>query len=145
MTFQCNRYRSDLSPRIMLLVEDEPFVREATSNILSYAGFAVLTAVDAQQALRIFFERSGMIDLVMTDMILPGATGLQLSHDLHKNSPLLAVLITSGYSEQQLEATAVHTYFLAKPYSMRKLLGKIETILSYESYQPGEGPAAQAG
>ena len=62
------------------LVEDEPFVREATCGILQSAGFRVLQAADASDALRIYIyeEHTRRIDLVMTDMGLPGRSGLQL-------------------------------------------------------------------
>ena len=118
--------------RTILLVEDEPFVREATSGILQHAGFEVLPAIDAQSALGIFAERGRDIDLVMTDMILPGRTGHQLGNDLRRQSPEIAILITSGYSslDDDMEAPQLHMYFLAKPYSRRTLLDKIERILA---------------
>jgi DNA-binding NtrC family response regulator len=116
----------------ILLVEDEPFVREATSSILQHAGFEVLPAIDAQSAVRVFAERSRDIDLLMTDMILPGRTGQQLGNELRLKSPEIAILITSGYSslDDDMEAPQLHTYFLAKPYSRRTLLDKIERILA---------------
>lgn len=137
--------------RTILLVEDEPFVREATCSILESAGFEVLPAKDARDAMKIYeeFEKklekefetesektleqnSGcQIDLVMTDMVLPGRSGEQLGQDLHKHLPELAVLVTSGYGnlEYETEAPESHTYFLAKPYSRRTLVDKIEKIL----------------
>jgi PleD family two-component response regulator len=59
----------------ILLVEDEPFVRDATASILERAGYAVLPAQDACQAMKIYAECRQSIDLVMTDMVLPGRTG----------------------------------------------------------------------
>jgi PleD family two-component response regulator len=72
---------NDLAPRrIILLVEDEPFVREATCGILESAGFDVLPAADLPQALQAYerYQRKdspAKIDLVMTDMMLPSGTG----------------------------------------------------------------------
>ena len=76
-------------------------------------------------------ESKRHIDLVMTDMILPGRTGHQLGQDLRQRSPDVNVLVTSGYSnaEYSTEEPASHTYFLAKPYSRRGLVEKIEKIL----------------
>ena len=117
--------------RTILLVEDEPFVRDATGSILERAGFAVLPAQDACEAIRIYEQCQHRIDLVMTDMVLPGRTGLQLGHDLRQRSPDLLVLLTSGYSnaEYDTESPEARTYFLAKPYSRRSLVEKIEEIL----------------
>jgi DNA-binding NtrC family response regulator len=117
--------------RTILLVEDEPFVREATCSILESAGFEVLPAEDAQDAIKVYEECKRGIDLVITDMVLPGRTGQQLGQDLREHSPELAVLVTSGYSnpEHEMAAPESSTYFLAKPYSKRTLVEKIEKIL----------------
>jgi DNA-binding NtrC family response regulator len=117
--------------RVILLVEDEPFVREATCSILEHAGFEVLPAADAREAMEAYAKCECRIDLVMTDMVLPGRTGEQLGHDLREQSPELVVLITSGYfnPEFETEEPESHTYFLSKPYSRRTLLEKIEKIL----------------
>jgi DNA-binding NtrC family response regulator len=117
--------------RTILLVEDEPFVREATASILKNAGFDVLPATDARDAMKIYVARERRIDLVMTDMVLPGRSGEQLGRDLREQSPELAVLVTSGYGnpDYETEAPESHTFFLAKPYSRRTLVEKIEKIL----------------
>ena len=117
--------------RRILLVEDESFVREATCSILQKAGFEVLPAEDARQAMKVYEECGQSVDLVMTDMVLPGRTGQQLGQDLRKRSPEVAVLVTSGYGEAEYETEVPEagTYFLAKPYSRRALVEKIETIL----------------
>src|SRR5208337_680043 len=100
---------ADLSPnerprrRTILLVEDEPFVREATCSILENAGFEVLPAEDARAAMKIYDECKRRIDLVMTDMVLPGGTGLQLGQDLRQRSPEVVVLVTSGYGNPEYE------------------------------------------
>lgn len=118
--------------RTILLVEDDAFVRQATCNILEHAGFEVMTAEDASEAMKIYDERALDIDLVMTDMVLPGASGQQLGQSLRQRSAAVAVLITSGYSnaEFDLEAPKTLTYFLAKPYSRQTLLDKIQKILT---------------
>jgi DNA-binding NtrC family response regulator len=117
--------------RRILLVEDEPFVREATCSILQGAGFEVLPAEDAREAMKVYEECGQRVDLVMTDMVLPGRTGQQLGQDVRQRSPEVAVLVTSGYGEAayETEAPEARTYFLAKPYSRRSLVEKIETIL----------------
>ena len=117
--------------RTILLVEDEPFVREATCSILENAGFYVLAATDACDAIRLYEECNRPIDLIMTDMVLPGKTGQELGEDLRARSPQLSVLVTSGYgnAEYETEDIVKGTHFLAKPYSRRGLVEKIEGIL----------------
>jgi DNA-binding NtrC family response regulator len=132
MTLQPQAYASDRPRRqTILLVEDEPFVREATRSLLEHAGFEVLATGDARDATRVYAECKRRIDLVMTDMVLPGRSGRQLGQDLREHSPEIAVLVTSGYfnAEAETEAPASRTYFLAKPYSRRTLVEKIEKIL----------------
>jgi DNA-binding NtrC family response regulator len=128
--------------RTILLVEDEPFVREATCSILQHAGFEVLPAENAQEAMKIY-EECQRVDLVMTDMVLPGRSGQQLGDDLRKHSPEVVVLVTSGYgnAEYEIEAPELRTYFLAKPYSRRTLLDKIEKILATVSLAQAAGQA----
>ncbi len=131
-------------PRTILLVEDEPFVREATCSLLENAGFAVLTAEDAGCAMTAFEESKNRIDLLMTDMILPGRSGLQLGQDLRQLCPELRVLVTSGYTnaEYDVEKPATQTYFLSKPYSRRELIGKVEAALEIA---PVHQTTSQAG
>lgn len=100
--------------------------------------------VDAQDAMKVYTECARGIDLVMTDMGLPGRTGQQLAQDLREHSPEVMVLVTSGYGnpEYEKEAPESRTYFLAKPYSRRMLVEKIEKILGAE---PLGRAATQAG
>jgi len=145
MTLQPHALANDRPRRrTILLVEDEPFVREATRGILEHAGFNVLSAEDAPDAMKVYQESKREIALVMTDMGLPGRSGLQLGQDLHEHSQDVVVLVTSGCinPEYEKEAPESHTYFLAKPYSRRMLVDKIEKILGASSV---ERPATQAG
>lgn len=128
----CALVKNQPSRRTILLVEDEPFVREATRNILESAGFAVFPVEDAEQAVRVYETRERNVDLVITDLVLPGRTGEQLGKELREHSPEVNVLITSGYSNAEFatEDPASRTYFLSKPYTRRSLLDKVERILS---------------
>jgi len=123
--------RNQHSRPSILLVEDEQFVREATCRILESLGFLVLSAGDAVDAVRIYERCEKPIDLLMTDMVLSGASGQQLAKDIRQRCARIKVLVTSGYgnAEYDTEDPSAHTYFLAKPYSRRTLLKKIETIL----------------
>jgi len=129
--------------RTILLVEDEPFVREATCSILEHAGFEVRPTGDAREATKAYETCQREIDLVMTDMVLPGRSGEQLGQDLRERSPQIVVLVTSGYSnaEYEMEAPESLTYFLAKPYSRRTLIEKIEKILAIVSLRQAAAKA----
>ncbi|MFY9562149.1 MAG: response regulator [Terriglobales bacterium] len=120
------------SRRVVLLVEDEPFVREATCCILQSAGFDVLPAADAQEAMKVYEQNGGRIDVLMTDMVLPGRSGPQLGRDLRNTSPEIPILLTSGYLQPESgpEPREPRTHYLAKPYSRADLVQKMETILS---------------
>lgn len=138
----CDRRNEEQPPRTILLVEDEPFVREATCSILERAGFQVLPAEDAQEAMEVYEVRGRKVDLLMTDIVLPGKNGDELGKEMRQHSPDVAVLLTSGYggAAQVTESPETRTYFLAKPYSRRALVEKIEAILRNTKAQ-----AAQAG
>jgi DNA-binding response OmpR family regulator len=128
--------------RTILLVEDEPFVREATSRILQSAGFEVFPAADALEAMHVYDQLGRRADLLMTDVGLPGRSGRQLGQDVRSLSPGIAILLTSGYGEAGTEADSLEarTYYLAKPYTRGSLVEKIEQILP-----PLRRAATQAG
>jgi CheY-like chemotaxis protein len=125
-------YSERLQRRVVLLVEDEPFVREATCCVLQSAGFEVLPTADAQEAMNVYEQKGRKIDLLMTDMALPGRNGRQLARDLRSTSADIPILLTSGYIESECdnEPREPRTYFLAKPYSRAELVQTMEEILS---------------
>jgi|SRR5580700_3925124 two-component system cell cycle sensor histidine kinase/response regulator CckA len=130
-------------PRTILLVEDEPFVREATRSLLESAGFSVLSAADAASAIKVYKESENAIDLLMTDMILPGRTGRQLGEEMRQLSPNIKVLVTSGYThaEYAVDEPNSNTYFLAKPYSRQGLVNKIGGIFDVQLLARAAGQA----
>ncbi len=139
MTVPQRPYINEQRPRrVVLLVEDEPFVREATCHILQSAGFDVLPAADAQEAMRVYEHNGRKIDLLMTDMALPGRNGRQLAHDLRNTSSEIPILLTSGYVESECdsEPREPRTYFLPKPYSRAELVEMMETILTEALRRP---------
>jgi len=101
----------------------------------------VLSAEDAPQALEAWEQHGGNVELLMADTVLPGKSGDELGEELRKRSAVLPVLLTSGYGGvEEREAPETRTYFLAKPYSRRSLIDKIEAILGVAKVR-----AAQAG
>ena len=82
----------------ILLVEDEDLVRVLAKRVLERAGFAVLTAENADQALALAADHDGRIDLLLTDVIMPRILGPELAIRLELLRPGLRVLFTSGYT-----------------------------------------------
>lgn len=84
------------SGETVLLVEDEDFVRGVTREVLEIAGYRVLEAGDGESALQVFNENGGKVDLVLTDVVMPGMNGRDLAEKLAAISPNLKVLFMSG-------------------------------------------------
>jgi CheY-like chemotaxis protein len=120
--------------RTILLVEDETFVREVASEVLRAAGYRVLTAKSAAEAVRIF-ENGFDIDLLLTDVVLPGETGRVLAERLRRANPQLPVLLATGYGEQMARETSEEC--LAKPFSSEDLLGRVRQLLEKAPWRKG--------
>jgi CheY-like chemotaxis protein len=109
----------------ILLVEDQSFVREVTREVLRAAGYRVVAVRTATDALRVFEEVEGEVDLLLTDVILPEETGLELAARLKRAKQDLNVLYVTGYAEQMKRCDERHETFLAKPFSSEKLLAAV--------------------
>lgn len=117
---------NDRRPRI-LVVEDERLIRVTLRHTLGANGFDVLLAADAAEA-RSQFETSGGIDLLLSDMILPGATGADLAREFTAKDPNLHVLFMSAYPRDLLMAQGRITAeqpTLEKPFSEESLLAAV--------------------
>jgi CheY-like chemotaxis protein len=115
----------------ILLVEDEKFVRGVAHEILEFAGYGVIAAGNAGEAWA-QTERLAQVDLLLTDVVLPGRSGRVLARDLRALRPDLAVLFVSGYAGRLAEiATAVPAEeCLAKPFSAVTLLRRVRRSLT---------------
>lgn len=116
----------------ILLVEDEEVVRRLAKTILQKAGYEVLEAARPDEAVRIHEEINRPIDLLLTDMIMPGMNGRELALHLSAMRPDMEVLIMSGYTDDQLLRSGISansTAFLAKPFDPRQLLDKVAEVL----------------
>jgi PAS domain S-box-containing protein len=116
----------------ILLVEDEESVRKVAIAILKELGYRPIEARNGDEAL-MHVERSGTkIDLLMTDIVMPGMNGKQLSERVRRLHPAMKVLFTSGYAEDSIVHHGVveaDLNFIGKPYSIRALASKIRGIL----------------
>jgi CheY-like chemotaxis protein len=111
----------------ILLVEDEPAVRQLFSLALTRAGYCVHEARNGQEAVKVFDEHGDAIDLLLTDMRMPFMGGAELARQLRARRRTLKLLCISGYAGgSDIEFAGD---FLAKPFSRDELLAKIREVL----------------
>ena len=123
------------APVKVLLVEDEPGVRDFAEAVLKNAGFEVRAASDSKGAIKIFEETGGDFHLVFSDVVLPDKNGLLLVEELLKMSPLLAVVLASGYTDSRSNWERIKEKgftFIQKPYSTEKLLDAMREVLAVQ-------------
>ena len=116
----------------VLLVEDEPEVRSLVQRILKMQGYTVVTAANPDEAVAITREFKGPIQLMVTDIVMPGMSGLQLAERLTPMRPDMRVLFVSGYTDDALGHQGVldpGTAFLQKPFSPNALARKVREVL----------------
>lgn len=116
----------------VLLAEDEQDVREVAREFLESAGYTVILAANGEEALAHAAEHSGAIDLLVTDMVMPGMTGLELVRRLRRARSDFGVIYMSGYSEQAAAESArvdEAAVVLSKPFSRAAILRTVREIL----------------
>jgi two-component system, chemotaxis family, chemotaxis protein CheY len=123
---------SGLSPSVILLVDDDPDVRSLTRTFLEHEGYSVFSSGDAERAVQIF-RSVPQIDLLVTDVYMPGRSGMELARELkaiRREVPVL--LISGGVLEDGQEAGLRDEgwSFLAKPFRLPELLGTVHRILA---------------
>ena len=114
----------DLGVGIVLMVEDEPSVREFARRVLDRQGHTLLTAGNGDEALRAAAAWEGSIDVLLTDIVMPGMHGQVLAAKLLKARPDIRVVFMSGYAEDSIPALdrlTTPAAFLAKPFSSSTL------------------------
>jgi PAS domain S-box-containing protein len=116
---------------LILVAEDEQVVRRLASDSLQRLGYRVLAAEDGRQALAMFMEHQGEVDLVLTDVVMPHLGGVQLANRIAEIRPELPIVFVSGYTEESIGArlSQGHASFLAKPYTFTALALKIRRLL----------------
>jgi two-component system cell cycle sensor histidine kinase/response regulator CckA len=111
----------------ILLVEDEPAVRQLFSLALTRAGYRVHEARNGQEAMKMFDQHGEGIDLLLTDMRMPFMGGAELAKQLRTRRKTLKLLCISGYAGGT--ETEFGGDFLAKPFSRDELLAKVREVL----------------
>lgn len=120
----------------ILLVEDEDAVRTIVGTVLRRSGYRVLEAASPAAALDVFRQHGASIDLLITDVVMPGTSGPALAESLMTTRPDLRVLLISGYSESGVPLAnngRPNVWFLGKPFPPSVLAGRVGEILSATS------------
>ncbi len=117
----------------ILLVEDQPQVRVLASRVLKRGGYRVLEAADGEEALRISAAHVGTIDLLLTDVVMPGLNGKEVAARITAERPDTPVLYMSGYTDRIFGANGIldaNVGFLQKPFTPTVLLAKVRRLVA---------------
>jgi CheY-like chemotaxis protein len=114
---------------LILVVDDEPDVRELAEFVLSDAGHFVLTAKDGAEAIELV-ERKPDIALIFTDLVMPRMDGIELAAMARARRPHIKILYTTGFMDfAKAKAGALHGPILGKPYRPSQLEAEVRTLL----------------
>ncbi len=121
--------------RRILVVDDEPVVLALTSRMLRDAEYGVLQASSAREALRLLENSDGLVDLVLTDVVMPETDGRMLGRLIAERYPGLPVAYMSAYSSNDVfhrGSPGPNVPFLSKPFSAEALLAVVRTALVFQ-------------
>ncbi|MEX2528574.1 MAG: PAS domain S-box protein [Gemmatimonadota bacterium] len=116
----------------ILLVEDDHAVRRLAARILKKAGYRVLEAGEGEEALEVARGEGGGLDLLLTDVVMPGMSGPELAEQIGKEAPGTKVVFTSGYTADAMDRHGLENaqqWFLPKPYDIQELTAKVREVL----------------
>lgn len=114
----------------ILVVDDEPGLRDLAQEILAAQGYKVLSAENGEQALTILETKS--VDLLLSDVIMPGMDGYQLAAKVREHYPAVKIQLASGFSDNRHQDAVdddLHQGMLHKPFSSQELLQRLRTLL----------------
>jgi two-component system cell cycle sensor histidine kinase/response regulator CckA len=118
-------------PVAILLVEDEHEVRTLVSDVLNSHGYRVMTTPGPAEALRLSRETPDVIDLLVTDVVMPAMSGLALAERLLSDRPEMKVLYMTGYSNEVVlgHGTPTPGSLIEKPFTPRQIAARVREIL----------------
>lgn len=112
----------------ILLVEDEELLRHVVVDMLGQLGYQVIGATNGKEALAVAEEYSGTIDVLVTDVLMPGIAGPELAESLRQSRPNLKVIFVSGGAEAEYKFAPDAT-LLQKPFTIKMLSAKVREVL----------------
>ena len=122
----------ETSGSTILLVEDDPMIRSLVSQTLEVQGYTTLLAEDGWEGIKVARNLKGKIDLLFTDVVMPGLGGAELAVAMQELYPEIKVLFMSGYSRSQLDEEGVppDAALLEKPFTPDKVVAMVRRLLS---------------
>ena len=126
----------------ILIVEDDAAVRSATRQFLQHGGYNVLEAGDGAQALATAQQHPGPIHLLVTDLMLPGGSGVSMGRQLASFRPEMKILYVSGYADHSMLHESLwsgKSALLRKPFAYQALLQKVRALLDQQPKASGAG------
>jgi two-component system, cell cycle sensor histidine kinase and response regulator CckA len=114
---------------VILVVDDENGIREFLCTYLKSKSFKVLSAASGEDAMRIWDDEDGKIDLLLTDVVMPGINGKDLADRLKSQRPDLSIIFMSGYLPEEIAEEALGDRFFKKPFHPTELLEAIRETL----------------
>ena len=125
-----------MSNELILVVDDEPDISDIVARVLQRDQYRVLTATSAPDALRIMAEQTDPVDLVITDLVMPGMGGRELVWRLQELYPGVSVILLSGYADmdgamQMMDSLPL--VFLSKPVDLDVLSTTVRDLLQQRS------------
>jgi CheY-like chemotaxis protein len=119
--------------KAILLVEDNDLVRAFADGVLADLGYKVTSVASADEALALVAEQP--FDLLLSDIVMPGTSGIELAHRVHESRPGLPVLLATGYSDEVLKGAAAEFQVIAKPYGPAVLADAVAEALGKSAGQ----------
>lgn len=117
-------------PKTVLVIDDEAPVREAVSDVMEVLGIRVMAVDNGRAGIALYQEKMNEIDLVLLDLSMPGMSGKETLTSLRHLNPMVKVLLSSGYSAEDLiPPTDAVTGFLQKPYNVDNLIRQVSELL----------------
>jgi signal transduction histidine kinase/ActR/RegA family two-component response regulator len=124
--------RPTLEAVTVMVVDDEPLVREVVIKILTRAGHQVITASTGEESVQKFEENGDRIDIVMMDLTMPGISGIQAAHEIRLLDPNIPIVISSGHTKERSNIDIpklAPLEFLGKPFKANALLNALSRVI----------------
>lgn len=124
---------SSMNPATILLVDDDPLVRDCAARLLQEQGLRVISSSDGQEAL----DQLGneLVDVVLSDIKMPGLTGLELLEKIRARDPEIPVLLMTGYADLEMAVAAIQGGvfdFILKPFNLPQLFHAVDKALNFK-------------
>jgi CheY-like chemotaxis protein len=129
------------APTIMF-VDDEDEVRAPLATLLRIEGYRVLEARSTQEALRVLAREH--VDVLLTDVVMPGSDGIELSERARQMQPQIRVIFATGYLARAVTADKLGK-LLFKPVRLKDILGALDEVMHVLTSQPSRGVASMLG